>query len=302
MPSTRLIRRRISSVKNITQLTKAMELVAASRMRRAQQNVLSSRPFSRKVLEIIGDIASLQEDIDYRNLSPLLQQREVKQVGMVLVTTDKGLAGSLNTNSIRRAMRFINEETGGKPVKLVTVGRKGRDFMVRVGREVIAEFTNLPLAPSLLDTLPISRVVIDDYTSGKLDAVYLLYSNFVNTLTQRPTIVKLLPIDPIVVQNQENAATRANNGGKVDFIFEPDAAAVLQGLLPRYVEVEIFQAILENIASEQSSKMVAMRAASDKGKELVGDLTLSYNKLRQSNITTEILEIASAANAMRDAS
>jgi len=301
MPSTRLIRRRISSVKNITQLTKAMELVAASRMRRAQQNVLSSRPFSRKVLEIIGDIASLQEDIDYRNLSPLLQQREVKQVGMVLVTTDKGLAGSLNTNSIRRAMRFINEETGGKPVKLVTVGRKGRDFMVRVGREVIAEFTNLPLAPSLLDTLPISRVVIDDYTSGKLDAVYLLYSNFVNTLTQRPTIVKLLPIDPIVVQNQENAATRANNGGKVDFIFEPDAAAVLQGLLPRYVEVEIFQAILENIASEQSSKMVAMRAASDKGKELVGDLTLSYNKLRQSNITTEILEIASAANAMRDA-
>jgi len=278
-----------------------MELVAASRMRRAQQNVLSSRPFSRKVLEIIGDIASLQEDIDYRNLSPLLQQREVKQVGMVLVTTDKGLAGSLNTNSIRRAMRFINEETGGKPVKLVTVGRKGRDFMVRVGREVIAEFTNLPLAPSLLDTLPISRVVIDDYTSGKLDAVYLLYSNFVNTLTQRPTIVKLLPIDPIVVQNQENAATRANNGGKVDFIFEPDAAAVLQGLLPRYVEVEIFQAILENIASEQSSKMVAMRAASDKGKELVGDLTLSYNKLRQSNITTEILEIASAANAMRDA-
>ena len=301
MPSTRLIRRRISSVKNITQLTKAMELVAASRMRRAQQNVLSSRPFSQKVLEIIGDIAGLQEDIDYRNLSPLLQQREVKQVGMVLVTTDKGLAGSLNTNSIRRAVRFINEETGGKPVKLVTVGRKGRDFMVRVGREVIAEFTNLPAAPSLLDTLPISRVVIDDYTNGKLDAVYLLYSNFINTLTQRPTIVKLLPIDPTVVQNQENAENRPNNGGKVDFIFEPDAATVLQGLLPRYVEVEIFQAILENIASEQSSKMVAMRAASDKGKELVGDLTLSYNKLRQSNITTEILEIASAANAMRDA-
>ncbi len=301
MPSTRLIRRRISSVKNITQLTKAMELVAASRMRRAQQNVLSSRPFSQKVLEIIGDIAGLQEDIDYRNLSPLLQQREVKQVGMVLVTTDKGLAGSLNTNSIRRAVRFINEETGGKPVKLVTVGRKGRDFMVRVGREVIAEFTNLPAAPSLLDTLPISRVVIDDYTSGKLDAVYLLYSNFVNTLTQRPTIVKLLPIDPALVQNQESDENKANSGGKVDFIFEPDAAAVLQGLLPRYVEVEIFQAILENIASEQSSKMVAMRAASDKGKELVGDLTLSYNKLRQSNITTEILEIASAANAMRDA-
>ena len=300
MPSTRLIRRRIRSVKNITQLTKAMELVAASRMRRAQQNVLSSRPFSQKVLEIIGDIAALQEDIDYRTLSPLLEQREIQNVGMVLVTTDKGLAGSLNTNSIRRAVRFINEETGGKPVKLVTVGRKGRDFMIRVGREIVAEFSDLPAAPSLLDTLPISRVVVDDYINGKLDAVYLLYSNFVNTLTQRPTIVKLLPIEPALVENQDNAA-RNESGGKIDFIFEPNAATVLRKLLPRYVEVEIYQAILENIASEQSSRMVAMRNASDKGKELVGDLTLSYNKLRQSNITTEILEIASAANAMRNA-
>jgi F-type H+-transporting ATPase subunit gamma len=268
-----------------------MELVAASRMRKAQQNVLAARPFSQKVLEIIADIASLQEDVDYRTLSPLLQQREINKVGLVLVTTDKGLAGSLNTNSIRRAVRFLNEEVGGKKTSLITVGRKGRDFMIRYGRDVVAEFTELPVAPSLLDTLPISRVVIDDYISGKLDAVYLLYSNFVSTVTQRPTVIKLLPIEP-------NMEAREKDIEKVDFIFEPDAATVLRKLLPRYVEVEIYQAILENIASEQSSKMLAMHNASDKAKELVGDLTLTYNKLRQSNITTEILEIASAANAL----
>lgn len=291
MPSTRLIRRRIRSVKNTAQLTKAMELVAASRMRRAQQNVISARPFSQKVLEIIADIASLQEDIDYRTLSPLLQQRPVNNVGLVLVTTDKGLAGSLNTNSIRRAVRFLNDEIGGKPARLITVGRKGRDFMVRYGRNVVAEFTDLPANPSLLDTLPIARVVIDDYINGNLDAVYLLYSNFINTLSQRPNIVKLLPIEPNL-QNKEQGAE------KIDFILEPDAGTVLRKLLPRYVEIEIYQAILENIASEQSSKMVAMRNASDKAKELVSDLTLAYNKIRQSNITTEILEVASAANAL----
>lgn len=292
MPSTRLIRRRIRSVKNTAQLTKAMELVAASRMRRAQQNVVAARPFSQKVLEIIADIASLQQDVDYRNLSPLLVQRPINNVALVLVTTDKGLAGSLNTNLIRRAARFISEETGGKPVSLITVGRKGRDFMVRYGRNVVAEFTDLPAAPNLLDTLPISRVVIDDYVAGKFDAVYLLYSNFVNTLTQRPTIVKLLPVEPDIEKNKQKDIE------KIDFILEPDAETVLRSLLPRYVEVLIYQAVLENIASEQSSRMVAMRNATDKAKELVTDLTLAYNKLRQSNITTEILEIASAANAL----
>lgn len=292
MPSTRLIRRRIRSVKNTAQLTKAMELVAASRMRRAQQNVIAARPFSQKVLEIIADIASLQQDVDYRNLSPLLVQRPINNVALVLVTTDKGLAGSLNTNLIRRAVRFISDEVDGKPVSLITVGRKGRDFMVRYGRNVVAEFTDLPAAPNLLDTLPISRVVIEDYVAGKFDAVYLLYSNFVNTLTQRPNLVKLLPVEPNIEENKQKGIER------IDFILEPDAEAVLRNLLPRYVEVEIYQAILENIASEQSSRMVAMRNATDKAKELVTDLTLAYNKLRQSNITTEILEIASAANAL----
>ncbi len=291
MPSTRTLRRRIRSVKNTAQITKAMELVAASRMRRAQQNVLSARPFSQKVLEIIADIAALQGDESYKEISPLLQQRPIERVGLVLVTTDRGLAGSLNTNAIRRAVRFINDETGGKPVRLVAVGRKGRDFMVRVGREIVAEFTELGYKPSLLDTLPISKVVIDDYINGKYDAVYLLFTNFINTVTVRPQVIKLLPIEPPEGQDEQSFKN-------IDFIFEPSPEGVLQALLPRYVEVLIYQAILENIASEQSSKMVAMRNASDKAKELIGDLTLTYNKVRQSNITREILEIASGAAAL----
>ncbi len=294
MASVRTLRRRIRSIKNTAQITKAMELVAASRMRRAQQNVFSARPFSQKILEVIADIAALQEDEEYRQISPLLQQRPIQHIGLVMVTTDKGLAGSINTNAIRRASRFLTEEADGKPVRLVTVGRKGRDFMVRTGREIVAEFLGLPTRPSLLDTLPISKVVIDDYVSGKYDAVYLLYTDFINTLTVRPKLIKLLPIDPSVIKPDANTLDMK----KTDFIFEPDAAGVLKSLLPRYVEVEIYQAILENIASEQSSKMVAMRSASDKAKELVTDYTLDMNKLRQAGITAEILEIASAAVAM----
>ncbi|MEI7553943.1 ATP synthase F1 subunit gamma [Candidatus Chlorohelix sp.] len=290
MPSVRVIKRRIRSVSNTGQITKAMELVAASRMRRAQMNVLSSRPFSKKVLEVIADIAGIS-DKDFRNISPLLQQRELKTVGLVLITTDKGLAGSLNTNALRRATRFLASETGGKPVKIITIGRKGRDFMVRVGKDIIAEFDNIRANPDLLDILPIARVVIDEFTKGTVDVVYLLYTDFINTLTVRPKLIKLLPIEPDM--SVEEAGFK-----KIDFIFEPDPNGVLLSLLPRYVEVEIYQAILENIASEQSSKMVAMRNATDKAKELKADLTLLMNKTRQAQITGEILEIASAAVAL----
>jgi len=297
MASVRTLRRRIRSVKNIAQITKAQELVAASRMRRAQQNVLSARPFSQKILEVIADIAALQTDEEYRQISPLLQQRPLQNIGLIMVTSDRGLAGSLNTNAIRRVVRFLSEEAQGKPVKVVTVGRKGRDFMVRTGREIVAEFTGLPGKPSLLDTLSISKVVIDDYIEGKYDAVYLLYTDFINTLTVRPRLIKLLPIDPTELKPDQNTLDMK----KTDFIFEPDAAGVLKSLLPRYVEVEIYQAILENIASEQSSRMIAMRNASDKAKELVEDYTLAMNKVRQGSITAELLEIAGAAVALERA-
>ncbi len=291
MPSTRTLRRRIRSVKNTAQITKAMELVAASRMRKAQQNVLAARPYSQKIMEIIADLASLQTDESYRSISPLLQQRPVENVGLVFVTADRGLAGSLNTNAVRRAARFLSEESGGKPIKGIAVGRKGRDFLLRVGRPVLAEFIGLGDRPSLLDTVGISKVIIDDYINGRLDQVYLLYTEFINTVNVRPKLVKLLPIDPPTGQD----ATDFKN---TDFIFEPGPLEVLEALLPRYIEIQIYQAILENIASEQSSRMVAMRNASDKAKELIGDLSLAYNKLRQSNITREILEIASGTVAM----
>jgi len=294
MPSTLALRRRIRSVKNTAQITKAMELVAASRMRRAQQNVQSARPFSQKVLEVIADIAGLQRSEEIRSVSPLLQQRPIQRVGLVLVTADRGLAGPLNTNAIRRAVRFITQEADNKPVQIVAVGRKGRDFMVRSGRDIVAEFIGLPPFPSLLDTLPISKVVIDDYVNGKYDAVYLLYTDFVNTLTVRPKVIKLLPIDPTAIETDQDTADYK----KTDFIFEPSPNEVLLSLLPRFVEVEIYQAILENIASEQSSKMVAMRNASDKAKEVVTDLTLTMNKVRQASITAEILEISNAAAAL----
>ncbi|MDB5080741.1 MAG: synthase gamma chain [Chloroflexi bacterium] len=294
MPSTLALRRRIRSVKNTAQITKAMELVAASRMRRAQQNVQSARPFSQKVLEVIADIAALQKSEEIKSISPLLQQRPVQRVGLVFVTADRGLAGALNTNAIRRAVRFITEEADGKPVQVVAVGRKGRDFMIRSGKEIVAEFIGLPPFPSLLDTLPISKVVIDDYVNGKYDAVYLLYTDFVNTLTVRPKLIKLLPIDPNAIEKDKDTVETE----RTDFIFEPNPNEVLRSLLPRYVEVEIYQAILENIASEQSSKMVAMRNASDKAKEVVTDLTLTMNKVRQASITNEILEISNAAAAL----
>jgi F-type H+-transporting ATPase subunit gamma len=272
-----------------------MELVAASRMRKAQQNVLSSRPYSKKILEMIGDLSFLQQDKDVTTISPLLEQREVKTIALVLVTSDKGLAGSLNTNAIRRAVRFLNEETGSKPVKLVTIGRKGRDFMVRIGRDVVAEFTGLGDAPPLLKILPISRLIIDAYVNGEFDAVYLLYTDFINTLTVRPNIIKLLPVEPII---SDEALESAKSFEQTDFIIEPSPQAVLNKLLPRYIEIELYQAILENIASEQSSRMVAMRNASDKAKDLVSDLRLVYNKTRQANITREILEVASGAAAL----
>ncbi len=294
MPSTLALRRRIRSVKNTAQITKAMELVAASRMRRAQQNVQASRPFSQKLLEVISDIAGLQKSEEIQSISPLLQQRPIQRVGLVMVTADRGLAGALNTNAIRRAVRFLTEEIDGKPVQVVAVGRKGRDFMVRSGKEIVAEFIGIPPFPSLMDTLPISKVVIDDYVNGKYDAVYLLFTSFVNTLTVRPKIIKLLPIDPHAMETEQDTADYK----KTDFIFEPSPNEVLLSLLPRYVEVEIYHAILENIASEQSSKMVAMRNASDKAKEVVTDLTLTMNKVRQASITNEILEISNAAAAL----
>jgi F-type H+-transporting ATPase subunit gamma len=285
MPSLRDIRRRIRSVRNTAQITKAMELVAASRMRRAQQRVLASRPYAGAIRTMIAQLAVARGDS--QALHPLLRQRPVRRVGLVLLTTDRGLCGPLNTNVIRRGTEFLLESE--HEVELITVGRKGQDFMARRGRALRATFTQLGDRPDYMAIVPIARVVIDDYTQGLIDAAYLLYPRFISTLSQRPQLEQLLPVQP---------PAEADGRAHAEYIYEPDPATILDALLPRYVEVQIYQAVLETIASEQSARMIAMRNANDNAKELIASLTLSYNKARQAAITREVTEIASAAEAM----
>ena len=301
MPSTREIRRRIGSAKNISQITRAMEMVAASRMKRAQQAVLAGRPYAEKIADVIQHLAA-RTQAGQDDVHPLLQARPIKNVTAIMITADKGLAGALNTNIIRRTTRFILDEAD-TPVSIVPVGRKGRDFMVRYGRNVVAEFTNLTDRPTIGDIIPVARVATEEYLSGRADAVYLIYSDFVNTLIQRPTVYRLLPVDVSQVGDEgavpgTSRSSTASDGGAVEYIFEPSTGDVLSQLVPRYIEVLIYQALLEHIASEQSARMVAMRNATDNAKDMISDLTLAYNKLRQANITREIIEVSSGATAL----
>lgn len=291
MPSTREIRRRINSAKNISKITRAMEMVAAARMRRAQTAVTSGRPYSEKLADVIQNLAERIQGTEETH--PLLRRRPVKKVTVILISSDKGLAGALNTNIIRRASRFMLNEINGVPAEIVAVGRKGRDFMARYGRPLIAEFINISDRPSIRDTYPIARVAVDEFTSGRTDAVYIAYTEFVNTLIQRPTIFQLLP-----VQVEDVGQQGSGKVNKIEYIYEPGPQEVLAQILPRYVEVRIYQALLEHQASEQSARMVAMRNATDNAKELISEFTLAYNKLRQANITKEIIEISSGAAAL----
>jgi F-type H+-transporting ATPase subunit gamma len=284
--NAREIRRRIRSVNNMSQITRAMEMVSAAKMRRAQQRVVASRPYSERLEAMIADLSSLSVDAEQLKEFPLLEQREVKRAAVILITPDRGLTGALNLNVIRRATHYILTDAG-VPVEVIAAGKKGRDFMVRTRQDVVAEFTGLGDKVTLDDIRPIAEVAVEDFDSGKVDAVYLVYAQFVNTLVQRPELRQILPI----VKPQQS-------GVYTDYIFEPSPEAVLRNLLPRYVEVQIYQAMLESIASEHSARMVAMRNATENAKELVSDLTLSANKARQAQITREVSEIAAGANAL----
>ena len=283
MASTRLIKRRIRGVQNTAKITRAMEMVAASKMKRAQERGLAGRPYSDKIHQVIADLAALPQT---EGLHPLLQRRPVQKIGIVHITPDRGLCGGLNSSLNRLTGGFILSQT--VPVSLVAVGRKGMEFMRRYGRDICAQFTQIGDKPTLLQTLPISRIIIDDYTSGVFDVVYLAYARFLNTMVQKPVIQQLLPIEPAKIPRSQN----------VDYIYEPGAAKVLGELLPRFVEMQVYHAILEAIASEQSARMVAMRSATDNAEELIQSLTLMYNKARQESITNEILDIAGGAAAL----
>jgi F-type H+-transporting ATPase subunit gamma len=282
MASQRDIRRRIGAVRNIKQITRAMQFVAASKLKRAQDSTLAARPYSDVIDEVLADLATVLGGEDH----PLLAEREGGKRLIVLITTDRGLAGPLNTNTIRFAAREITEHPGDLTV--VTVGRKGRDAMRRAGVPMEAHFAGFGDRPTFADVIPLARLITDDFLEGRVGRVDLIYSRFVTTLTQRPEMDQLLPVQP----SEDTAGIPGNQ-----FIFEPDAASVLQQLLPRYVATRLFQAVLESKASEESSRMVAMKNATENAEELIEDLTLSYNKVRQSNITREMIEIASGANA-----
>ena len=269
MATIREIKRRIKSVQSTAKITKAMEMIAASKMRRAQERDLAGRPYADLMRQVLGDLAAQRQAGDV--IHPLLIQRPVNRIALVLITPDRGLCGGLNANVNRKAASFILGQ--GVPATLVAVGRKGRDFMMRCGEEVRAEFTRLGDQPSLADVLPIARVVIDDYSAGLVDEVYLW---------------RLLPVEPATIEARLN----------VEYIYEPSPSAVLAELLPRFAEMEIYHAIFESIASEQSARMVAMRAATDNASELVEHLTLTYNKARQEAITKELLDITGGAAAL----
>jgi F-type H+-transporting ATPase subunit gamma len=286
--SPREIRRRIRSVRNISQITRAMEMVSASKMRRAQQRVLASRPYAERLEHMIGDLSAIQLDGDAMADFPLLQQREIKRSAVILITPDRGLTGPLNSNIIRRAARYISSEAGGTGSDVLSVGKKGRDFMVRANQNVVASYTGLGDAVTLADLRPVTTQAIDDFVDGRVDAVHVIYARFVNTLTQVPEVRQILPIE-----------RPEGEGAYTDYIFEPSPREVLQSLLPRYVEIQVYQAMLDSIASEHSARMVAMRNASENAKDLANDLTLSLNKARQAQITREVSEIAAGAEALK---
>jgi len=301
VPSAREIQKRIRSVKNIAQITRALEAVSASRVRRAQARVMASRAFAEKAWEILLNIQAASGKGPA--LHPLLTEREeINNIMIVLITSDRGLAGAFNANITRVVNRF--EERLGKPVQYVTVGRKGRDSMVRVRKNVVAQFTDLPPEPSINDVSPIARLAIESFLSGEVDDVFIAYTDFINTLTQRPVVQGWLPLIPHTIEDQVAAEfikdVPAVSETVADYEYEPSPEAILEEIVPRFTELQLYQAVLESQASEHSARMVAMRNASDNAAALTDDLTLVYNKARQAGITSEILDIVGGSKALQD--
>lgn len=293
----------MTSIRSIRQITRAMELIAVTRLRRAQQRVLASRPYSDKMRQVLGDLVERVtpgaetevEVMEQEVLHPLLQRHPVSRVGVILLTTERGLCGALNANTIRTALQYAyQQQNQGHRVDFVVVGRKGLQALRRTSLNVIAEFGGLGDYPGIEKISPIARVAMDAFVGRELDEVVLIYPRFISTMRQEPTVLSLLPIEPPA---GETGGEEHQSGA--DFIYEPDPRQVLAGILPRFVEVQLYQAVLELIASEFSSRMVAMRNASDNAGELLNDLQLGYNKARQATITREIIEVSAGASVGR---
>lgn len=299
MASAREIKNRIRSVKNIGQITRALEAVSASRVRKAQARVLASRAYAEKAWEILLNVQSAgQKGVP---MHPLLNQRsEIRKIMIVLITSDRGQAGAFNTNIIRTAQRFAQRL--GKPVEYITIGRKGRDSLLRAGENVIAEFS-LPNEPTAADLTPVARLAIDEFLSGQVDDVFIAYTDFINTLTQKPVVMGWLPLVPHEMEDTVAGEYLKSVPGVsktgLTYDYEPDPVAILDEIVPRFTELQLYQAVLESAASEHSARMVAMRNASDNALQLAADYTLIYNKARQAAITNEILDIVGGAEALQ---
>jgi F-type H+-transporting ATPase subunit gamma len=281
------IRVKITSIKNTQKITRAMEMVAASKMRKTQDRMQATRPYSRKIAQIIKHLSTANPEYKH----PYTIARPVRQVGVILVSSDRGLCGGLNANLFRLALRKMREWSGNDiGVRLSVIGQKGSSFFNSIGAELTAQATRLGDRPHLEDIIGVIKVMLDEYTEGKVDEVHLVYNEFVNTMTQKPNIIKLLPISPTDIVEDKKS--------QWDYLYEPDAKEVLDQLLIRYVESLVFQGLVENNACEQAARMVAMKSASDNAGKLIKELQLIYNKARQAAITQEIAEIVGGAAAV----
>jgi F-type H+-transporting ATPase subunit gamma len=288
LATTRAISRRIKSVRNISQVTRAMQMVAASKMRRAQQATLASRAYADKAREILSYLAA--QPGRNKVLHPLLEERsQIKNTLLIVMASDRGLCGAYNMNILRATFDFIKRaET---PVQVITIGKRGRDFIVRSGKSIIADFTGLNDKPTVLQIAPIVKIAIEEFETGQVDRVDIAFTSFVNVLVQRPQIRQLLPLA---------APAEPVDAAHAVYLYEPDPETILNTVLPRLTELQIYQALLESVASEHSARMVAMRNATDNAIELIDGLTLAMNKARQTSITKEMLDIVGGANALRE--
>jgi F-type H+-transporting ATPase subunit gamma len=291
MAAGKEIRGKIKSVENTKKITKAMEMVAASKMRKAQDRMRAARPYSEKVRNITANLATANPEYTHAFMAQA-KDVEAKAVGFIVVTTDKGLCGGMNTNVLRQVTQKSRElETAGKRIEAVAIGNKGLGFLNRIGVKVVSSVTQIGDTPHLEKLIGPIKVMLDAYQDGQLDAVYLCYTKFINTMRQEPVIEQLLPLPAGHLEADSNAHSW-------DYIYEPDAQVVIDELLVRYVEALIYQAVAENLASEQSARMVAMKAATDNAGNVIGELKLVYNKTRQAAITKELSEIVSGAAAI----
>ncbi len=302
MSGTKEIRNKIRSVQNTSKITKAMEMVAASKMRKAQDRMSAGRPYAEKVRQIAAHL--MQANPEYKH-PYMVERSEVKGVGIVVVTTDKGLCGGLNTNLMRLVLERISSfQSQGVQVQATAIGNKGLGTLSRINTNIVSQETQLGDVPNLERLIGAIKVQMDDFLEGKIDAVYIATSRFINTMRQEPSFVRLLPLPSGLSDPWQEGDTLASGEAEIkseygwDYLYEPDAKGVIDDLLLRYVEALVYQAVAENMASEQSARMVAMKAASDNAKEVISELQLEYNKTRQAAITKEISEIVGGAAAV----